>query len=490
MKRSKFSLSHYKLFTCDMGELVPVASFEALPGDTIQASTSLLLRVSPLLSPVMHPVSVRVHWWFVPYRQIWDEWEQFITGGSDGEGDGYTYPTLSGTPAAGSLWDYMDVKPGINTSYGSLPIRAYNRIFNEHYRDEDLVTAVAETTNTAVQKVAWEKDYFTSARPWPQKGPEVTLPLGTRAPIRGIAKLNQVYAAGPSTGYETDGTGTTAYADYQIVDGDTANETFLVEEDPDNAGFPNIWADLSAASAVGVTDVRRAMALQRFAEARSRFGNRYSEYLRYLGVRSSDARLQRPEYLGGGKQTIAFSEVLQTGTNFDANTGVATLRGHGVAAARSRRWRYFCEEHGQVVALMSVRPRTMYAEGSPRQFNRRTKEDYFTKELEHIGQQEILKKEIYLQGTAADAETFGYQDRYSEYRHIQSGVATEFRSTLNFWHLARLFGTLPTLNSAFVACEPSKRINAVQNADVLWCMASHSIQARRMVSKHADGRIL
>lgn len=248
---------------------------------------------------------------------------------------------------------------------------------------------------------------------------------------------------------------------------------------------------MSGVSAANINDLRLAFALQRYEEARARYGSRYVEYLRYLNVRSSDARLQRPEYLGGGRQTIQFSEVLQTGVTSDGDDteGVGNLKGHGIAAVRSNRYRRFFEEHGWVITLMSVLPKTIYTQGLHRSFNRRTKEDYWQKELEHIGQQEILNKELYAAHATPDG-TFGYNDRYDEYRRTPSRVSGEFRtSELDYWHMARIFSSDPVLNGSFVTSDPTKRINAVQTNDVLWCMVNNSIQARRLVSKQANSYI-
>lgn len=325
--RSKFSLSHYNLMSMDMGNLYPCGVTEVLPGDTIQHATSMLLRASPLLSPVMHPVHVRVHHWFVPHRLVWDDWEDFITGGSDGL-DASTPPTMAfttaglGQVAEGDLADYMGVPIGEDCTVSALPFRAYALIWNEHYRDQDLSTELTidttggddTTTSTDLKPVAWEKDYFTSARPWEQKGAEVTIPLVGDAPVLGIGKDSSSLSTWNATDVtvgESGGTDT-VYADHQPTYDGSGNETkFYIEKDP-ATNYPNIRADLSQASSVTVNALREALALQRFEEARARFGSRYVEYLRYLGVKSSDARLSRPEYLGGGKQTIQFSEVLQT----------------------------------------------------------------------------------------------------------------------------------------------------------------------------------
>lgn len=492
MKRSKHSLSNKKLLSCDMGELVPIGITEVLPGDSIQQATSLLLRASPMLAPVMHPVDVRIHHWFVPHRLVWSEWENFITGGPSGTSLP-VFPTITlggGSGAAvGSLADYLGVPTGVNNLVVSaLPFRGYDLIWNKWYRDQDLETELVistasgndTTSNTTMKNCAWEKDYFTSARPFEQKGPAVTVPIGTTAPVSGIGfqgnsgnmKTNQAVR-------ETDTASSPTYPFSQDVNAST-NPLIFVKADGNSATpRPQVFADLSQASGVSVTQLREALALQRYEEARARFGSRYVEYLRYLGVRSSDARLQLPEYLGGGRQLIQFSEILQTAA--DGSNPVGTLRGHGIAAMRSNRYRRFFEEHGYVYTLLSVRPKTVYAQGLFRHWNRRTKEDFWQKELEHIGQQEVLNKEVYAPHASPEG-VFGYQDRYDEYRRTESSIAGEFRTTLDFWHMARIFGSTPALNGTFVSCAPTERIFAVPSTDNLWIQANHSIQARRLIS--------
>ena len=494
MKRSKFSLSTYKLLSCDMGELVPIALTEVLPGDTIQQATSLLLRVSPLLAPVMHPVHVRIHHWFVPHRLVWEDWEDFITGGPDGM-NASVFPTIDAGAgfAEGSLADYLGCPLGVSgLDVSALPFRGYAMIWNEWYRDQDLQTALTidltsgpdTTTNTVLQNVAWEKDYFTTARPWAQKGPSVTIPLEGTAPVSGIGPFtNTGWTAGPVAVYETE-TGLGSFASYKNANGTGNDNTLLIEQDA-STGNPKILAELGLAdNLASINDLRTAFAIQRYEEARARYGSRYTEYLRYLGVKSSDARLQRPEYLGGGKQTIQFSEVLQTADNVvedEVVDAVGTLRGHGIASMKSNRYRRFFEEHGYVFSFVSVRPKTLYVQGLNRTWNRRTKEDFFQRELQDIGQQEIKYKEVYAAHATPEA-TFGYQDRYDEYRRSDgANVAGQFRDSLDFWHYARIFASDPALNADFVKSVPTKRTNAVQNEDVLWIMANHSIQARRLV---------
>lgn len=491
MKRSKFSLSHTKLLSCDMGELVPCGLIEVLPGDTLQQATSILLRVAPLLSPVFHNVDVRVHHWYVPHRLIWSDWENFITGGPDGN-NASVFPTISFTGGSGapvgSLADYLGVPTGVdNLSVSALPFRAYSLIFNEWYRDQDLVAPLVidvtegpdTTTNTTLQNCAWEKDYFTSARPWEQKGPAVTIPIGSSAPVLGlgIPGTGAFGSADPGLLRESNNA-SRSYTNRRVVDPNTANTQLYVEGTAAAAGYPNIRADLTNASAITVTALREALAIQRYEEARARYGSRFTEYLRYLGVRSSDARLQRPEYLGGGRQNIQFSEVLQTAEGTDP---VGTLRGHGITGLRSNRYRRFFEEHGYVMSLLSIRPKTIYMQGLPRTWNRRTKDEFWQKEFQHIGQQQVLNKEIDASHATPDG-IFGYQDRYDEYRRMESSVSGEFRTILDFWHMARDFSTDPALNADFVECVPTDRNFASEDNDTMYIYARHSVQARRLVA--------
>lgn len=474
MKRSKHNLSNYKLATMDMGQLVPVNCMEVLPGDTFDGSTSALVRVSPLQAPVMHPVTVRIHHWFVPNRIIWDGFEDFITGGPDGLGSAEEYPvkTIAGGGGAGFLSDYLGVPPSVDDqTVSALPLRAYNLIFNEFYRDEDLTSEVDQDSNL-IRSIAWEKDYFTTCRPWTQKGPEVTLPVGSAAPVRVNGAVNDTVAVEDASGTQHD---LAAHA--------TGNNVYLTS----NAAGELMYADLSTASAININDFRLAFALQRYQEARARFGSRFTEYLRYLGIRPSDARLNRPEYLGGGKTTLSFSEVLQTGT--DPATPVGDLKGHGIAAVRSNRYRKFFEEHGIVMSLMSVRPKAIYVNSRHRMWDRRTKEEYWQKELETIGQQEVFNQEVH-QDHADPNGVFGYQDRYREYREHPSTVCDEFRTLLDYWHLGRDFATDPALNNDFVKCVPTKRVFSEQTQKSLWVMAQNRVRARRLVSKSARSKIL
>jgi len=492
MKSNKFSLSHSKLLSCDLGELVPVGLVEVLPGDRFRHSTVALLRCAPLLAPIMHAVDVRIHHFFVPHRLVWVDFEKFITGGADGL-DASVFPTVTvpgGGFAVGSLADYLGVPPsvGAGQTVSALPFRGYAMIFNEWYRDQDLVSLLAlstasgadSTTSVALQNCGWEKDYFTSARPWEQKGAAVTIPITGQAPIEGLGFV--------------DGTATATINNVRYTDATVANrvgqlsgtgqvfmKTLLAAGNNVGASNPpQVFANMAAVTGVSVNSLRQSLAIQRYQEAAARYGSRYPEYLARLGVRSSDGRLQRPEYLGGGRQKIQFSEVVQTGPGADP---VGDLKGHGIAALRSNRYQRFFEEHGYVFTLLSVRPKTVYANGLMRTWNRRTKFDFWQKEFEHVGQQPIANKEVYMAHGTPDG-VFGYQDRYDEYRRMESSIAGEFRTTtLDFWHMARIFSSSPALNSTFVTSVPTERGFAVPAEDVLQINCKHSIQARRLLTR-------
>jgi hypothetical protein len=493
LKRSKHNLSHYRLLTCNMGELIPVGCVEVLPGDTFQHQASALVRVSPLVAPVMHPVSVRLHSFFVPNRITWTSWEDFITGGADGNNSD-TVPTVShtGSPSNEPLLDYLGVPPVASLSgINALPVRAYNKIYDEFYRDQDLVTELGTTNqdDMNIHNIAWEKDYFTEARPWEQKGTAVSVPIGTSAPVLGIGLNNAAYgASGSVTVRESDDGTTTANGWIETNSASAGSAQYAMLEG--TSGYPNIYADLSAATGVDINDLREAFALQRFKEARALYGSRYTEYLAYLGIDNGDARLQRPEYLGGGRQTISFSEVLQTAPESASSSVVGELAGHGIAALRTHRYRRFFKEHGFVITLLSVRPKVMYEDALHRKFIRTDKEDFYQKELELIGQQEVYNKEIYAPNTSTGDNVWGYTDRYREYREEPSLVHGEFRTTLDHFHMARDHSSQPTLNQSFIECDATKRIHANTTDDALWVMVNHNLRARRMVRKSPKARII
>lgn len=487
-KRNKFSRSHYNLLTMNMGELIPIYCDEVIPGDIWQQRTSALIRVSPQVKPTMHPVRVRIHHWYVPYRLIWDDYEDFFTGGNDGNQTPVHPFKVVGFVGEGTLYDYLGIPPGTypeNVNINALFVRAYNKIYNEHYRDQDLISeltinngsGVDATTDVDIQKVAWEKDRFTTCRSTTQRGDDISIPLSGNADV-------ELKASTPSPAlikeYLSHSIGTGA-VDVPVSGSMRVGSTQLSVLDPNGS----LEADMSSVSGVTLEDLRLALGRQRYMEIMNRAGARYGEYARAIfGVNNPDARLQIPEYLGGGRQTISFSEILATAEG--TNTDVGDLKGHGIAAMRSRRYRRFIPEHGIIMSLMSVVPRTIYTQSVERQLMRddtTVKEDYFVPQLQGIGDDEILNKEVYGFHSSPDS-VFGYQNRYEEYRSKDSRVSGEMNSSPGYnWHLGRIHSGDIALNQSFIECNPSKRILADQASDTLQVMASHSIQTRRPVGR-------
>ena len=481
MKRHKHNLSHYHLTTFDMGQLIPVGCVEVLPGDSFQQSTSALIRVTPQQKPVMHPVNCQIHHFYVPNRLLWSGWEDFITGVSE------TPPPVKEQYSGinNGVSRYLGATIGINQDICALPIRAYNAIYNEFYRDQDLSPEVDLDSN-AIQRACWSKDYFTTARPWSQQGNSVTIPIGSTAPVMGIGIRNPPSSVSDSGILQSDDSNTTQTGWVNTGSSSSVGKTDIFVKEG-STGYPDIYADLSAAEAIDITDFREAFALQRYKEARARYGSNYVDYLRYIGVTPSDARMQRPEYLGGGRQSLSFSEVLSTADT--TGSGVGELYGHGIGALKTNRYRRFFEEHGYVITMMVVRPKPIYVNGLHRSFTRTTKEDYFQRELQAIGQQEVLNKEVYASHSDPDG-IFGYQNRYREYTELPSRVSGQMANTDSYdYHFGRFFETDTALNDTFVKCTPTKRVFSQQIYHSLEVMVNHSIQARRQVSKQAIGRI-
>lgn len=484
-----------------MGELIPAYVQELLPGDTVRQQSSFLIRCGVVpLSPIMHPVMFRAHIFDVPYRLIWEGFGEFITGfDADGTADTQTHPYISlntDIVSESSIYDYMGVPvidyTGKGMKVSALPFRAYNLIYNNFYRDSQLVSELtvdtsdgADSTSYAIKKVAWEKDFLTTARPYPQMGTEITVPLGTTAPVIGIGQAgSQAYTTGPSgTVYESD-LGSRTYDFYNAT-------TLTYEGTAASGGYPKILADLSEATGIPVNTLREYMALQRYAENLNERGHRYVEYLNWaFGIKGKADWL--PEYVSGGKKVLNWSEVLSTGGPDDgSNSPVGSLRGHGIGALRSRRSVKFIKEHTIRLCLVSMVPKAIYADGIPRMFLREDKEDYFTKELELIGDRAIENQEVYADHTTP-AGTFGYQNRYDSYRtgSMLNRISGEFQSTLNYWHYARMFSGDPSLNETFITCNPTKRQYADNTSDTFQVLSNHSVQARRQVAKFPRKRIL
>jgi len=495
-RRNKFNVSHMVTMSCDLGELVPINVLDVIPGDTFLGSSQVMIRTQPLLAPLMAQIEARVHHFFVPHRLTWTSFDTFITGGPNNTSTP-AFPTVAlSAPdlAVGTLGDYLGLPTGAALTTSALPFRAYGLIWNQWFRDEDLETelvvstadGVDATTNRLLQTCSWGKDYFTAARPTEQKGPAITVPLGTTAPVRinpvsgalaqGKTRVSSTGVLNASSGnLSTDGTG-------------TLTNTFTAAAqtyDPNGS----LVADLSLATGVPLATLRQAFALQHIAENRMRYGSRITEYYQSaFGVTPEDARMDRPEYLGGGKDMVQFSEVLQTAA--DGANPVGTLRGHGISVQRGNAFMRTFKEFGTIISLLSVRPRALYSQGVRRGWNRRTRNDFYQPELEGIGQQAVLNKEIYAAGASPDG-TFGFQDRYDEYRSEPSRIAGEMRTLLKQWHIAREFAAAPALNAAFVKCVPNEaNVFPVPAQDVLYCHVRNNFRVRRAMARVAKASVL
>nr|UXQ88073.1 MAG: major capsid protein [Microvirus sp.] len=489
MKRYLHKKNNYHLITNRMGELTPVGGFEALAGDTVQIQNSAMIRVSPPATPVMHPVVVKFYNFFVPNRILDPQdgsfsWADFITGGEAGD---YVTPppSVSGaTVTKGTVAESFGITPGTR-SYNTFLMKGYAYIWNEYFRDQQLQAAIdIDTYDGAVEplKVNWQRDYYTQCRPDDLLGPEVTLPLGSKAPIT------------------SDGDTAGNIDIYSSLNGEYRNQnstdTNLQMSAQSGLEAQSLYADLSQAGAINVNDLREAMALQRYQEARNMYGARFTEYLRYLGIASSDGRLQRPEMISTGTSTINFSEVLQTTDAFatsENQTPLGTMGGHGIAGVRSRKGRYFCEEHGHIITLMSTRPIGVYSTTQHKMFDRQTKEQYWQKELQAIGMEEVFNSE--LDADHSDPKgVFGFNNRYESFKHVPNRISGDFRDLLSDWHLAREvddLGVDPQLNSDFITCDPSDRIyQDTGPTDKLWCTIKHRVAVRSLLRKSTKNFIL
>ncbi len=460
--RSMFDLSYEKKFTCDMGQLIPVMCDEVVPGDIFNISNRMLVRMQPMVAPVMHEINAYVHYFFVPYRLLWSHWEEFITGGVNGPQDPDVSPAMlkfkpDPNPAKGSFWDYIGFPVGVVPDDEHLPVAfpvlAYFHIWDEYYRDETLQTELAAGlpstatgvvaladygTSTSIKNRNWEKDYFTAALPWQQRG------VAPALPISGLTSAVFAEASGANL-FDLQGNSVAK------VSGTTWTQQVL----------DNNTVDLSGATTFNVADMRLAFQVQRWLERNARAGARYTESLRaHFGVAPKDERLQRPEYIGGSKTPIIISEVLQTSET--ATTPQGTLAGHGITADMRHIGKYRVQEYGLIMGIMSIMPRAVYQQGIDRQWLRRTKYDFYFPEFANLSEQAIERAEIYTSANQAQNSTiFGYQGRYDEMRVKRNMVVSEMRDTFDYWHLSRQFSAAPELNTTFVTCTPRKDIFAV-----------------------------
>jgi hypothetical protein len=514
--KNKFDLSHEVKQTGNMGYLYPCYIQDVIPGDSFRVNTQQMVRFSPLLAPMMHNVDFKLDYFFVPYRLVWDEWKDFITGGEDGN-DLPSYPRYSVidngaiTPyyQKGTLADYLGVPPlessmsgpqdggawtDLSTSgstgqyVSALPFRAYQLIYHEYFRDQNVGTEYTQFTSSGVQTYGatashvmslrrsnWEKDYFTSSLPFLQRGGEVELPLGTVTVDTafldngGDPTTNNINI-GPNDRIRFNGS-------------NTANEGGLSGE----------------MQAVTINELRKASALQRWLEIMARAGSRYREQIfAIFGERIPDYTVQVPQYLGGGKTPIMISEVLSTyAQTSSASTGSSTDRpmgdmaGHALGLGDGIGFQQSFDEHGIILGLCRIIPKASYVQGLSRFWQKFDKFDHYFPQFANLGEQEVYNKEIYVKGdTSTDDQIFGYQQRYAEYKYAQNRIAGDFRDTLAHWELSRRFDDHPLLNQSFIECNDSEttRIFAIEDSteDKIWISLYHKVDALRPMPYHSN----
>jgi hypothetical protein len=504
-KKSNFDLGHEKKLSLNMGDLVPTLLQEVIPGDSFKVSTNNLVRMHPLISPIMHRIDVFTHYFFVPNRLVWNDWDNFIMEQKGPIESPLNVPLIAITEEAtnsslskmnnagtrpGTLADYLGI-PNINNQQediqiNKLPFRAYQLIYNEYYRDQDLEDEIpisldigpgntaenlghnSETSITYLRKRSWKKDYFTSARPWAQKGAQVMLPIGFS---KDEIKLVHTNSGTPTSGSLSSVSGNPR---------DGVNEPTHLE---------------GTIEAPNVTELRRAVKLQEWLEKNARAGSRYIEgILTHFGVLSKDARHQRPEYLGGGKQPVQISEVQSTAqTSTDAGSlPQGNLSGQGTSMGSAGFKKSFTE-HGWIIGITSILPKPAYMQGIQRHWFHGLIDgrfDFAWPEFAQIGEQPIFNAELFADGSSSDYKTFGYSPRYAEYKYNPDSVHGDFKDNLQHWHLSRNFDNLPTLNKDFIQYnfdQSQQRVFPVQDdTDKFYMQIYNDVKAIRPLPYFGD----
>ena len=547
---SLFNLSYSNKLTGNFGYLYPFYYEETIPGDTFRISSDVIVRMPALLAPLMHDVDICLNFFQVPYRLLWNNWDSFITGGPDGKSAPalpcfrLNGPTGLGAFQTGSLADYLGVSSpgsatGIDFSVSAMPFLAYYMIWRDYFRDANLDTDVIGEDGrplievdgnlfnldnwrqlTSFHKISWTKDYFTSALPFAQRGDSVEIPLDFEStdltvkrrkasspqydqwvhlngasidPIAFGSDLGQALTLGDMSpgaspysathmGLKKDvsQTGTGPY--YNAFSPQTA-----IGYNPNGS----LYAELPEYASADINDLRQAAALQRWLETSARGGSRYIEQIyAHFGVKSSDARLQRPQYLGGYRVPIQISDVMQTSQS-TSDSVLGDYAGRGVAAGSTHSVSARCEEYGCVIGVAAVRPKTGYMQGIRRHFMKLDKYDFYFPEFAHLGEQAIYNAEIYAPSVygkegSGGLDTFGYTPRYAEYKSHPNEVHGEFKTTLDYWHLTRKFSSLPKLNAEFVRCSPNYNIFPVtgENEAHFYMEFYNRVRARRLMPYH------